>query len=180
MCIAFLLFGYINTYPALFGQVYSVGEATANFYNSLNGIFGIPACIIGGVLVSKTGKPYLIALIGGVGAIATCALNLALGAGPAAYVLHAGISALFIGGFALTANLCIAPRLARTPSLIGYTMSFVNMLYYVGIFACPLLILGLAGDGSGWGAATVLMAAVAAAAVALMAFLTFSRKKSAA
>ncbi|MDR2670445.1 MAG: MFS transporter [Oscillospiraceae bacterium] len=177
LCIAFLLYSYIATYPQLFSGVYGVSAETANFYNSLNGIFGVPACIIGGWLVNRTRRPYLIALVGCVGAIVTCSANLLLG--PATYVLHAGASSLFIGGFALTANLCVAPQLAKSPRYIGYTMSFVNLLYYIGIFASTPLVLSMV-DRGGWRLATILMTAVAVAALLLMGVLMLLRRKSAA
>ncbi|MDR0671288.1 MAG: MFS transporter, partial [Oscillospiraceae bacterium] len=168
---------YIYTYPQLFTEQYGVDVGTANFYNSLNGIFGVPACIIGGWLVNRTKRPYLIALAGCAGAIVVCAVNMLLG--PATYVLHAGASSLFIGGFALTANLCIAPQLAKSPHYIGYTMSFVNLLYYIGIFASTPLVLSMVGQG-GWRLATILMVAVAAAALLLMGVLTLLQRKGAA
>lgn len=66
-CIAFVLFGFITCYPQLFQGYYGLTAETANFYSSLNGLFGIPFCILCGVLVEKTGKPFVIAIIGAVG-----------------------------------------------------------------------------------------------------------------
>lgn len=71
-CIAFVLFGFITCYPQLFQGYYGLTAETANFYSSLNGLFGIPFCILCGVLVEKTGKPFVIAIIGAVGTALLC------------------------------------------------------------------------------------------------------------
>ena len=46
MLMAFILFGFITCYPLLFTGYYHLAPEKANFYSSLNGLFGIPACIV--------------------------------------------------------------------------------------------------------------------------------------
>jgi predicted MFS family arabinose efflux permease len=172
-CVGFALFAYITCYPALFTGVYGLDQGTANAYSGLNGLFGIPACVFCGILIDKVKKPYAIALIGRVGTIAVVAFNLLLG--PSTFVLHLALTALFIGGIGITANLCIGPTLAKSPSNIGYTMSFINLLYYVGVFACTPAILWLV-EISGWGAATTLLVIVSIVATLSAGILALPQK----
>jgi len=176
LCIAFLLLAYSTCYPALFTGAYGLDQGTANSYTGLNGLFGIPACILCGILIDKVKKPYLIAMAGRIGTIAVVAVNLLLG--PSTFVLHLALTALLIGGIGITSNLCIGPTLAKSPSYIGYTMSFINLLYYVGVFACTPAILWLV-ETAGWGAATTLLVIVTIAATLSAAILTLPQKSTA-
>ncbi|MDR2163758.1 MAG: MFS transporter [Clostridiales Family XIII bacterium] len=177
LCVSFLLYGYIYLYPALFQMQYGLSVETANLYNSINGLCGIPACVIGGVLISKTGKPFVVLLIGCLGAILTAALNMSLGSGAAIQIAHLIMCSFFIGGFALTANLCIVPILAKSPAYIGYSMAIINMCYFIGISLCTPMILAMVNVG-GWQQGTLLMVGVAVVAMifAVLA-MTASRKK---
>lgn len=156
-CVAFVLFGFITCYPQIFNY-YGLSPETANFYSSLNGLFGIPVCIICGLLVEKTGKPFLLAIIGAIGCIGLCFSIPYLG--PSTYIIHVIISAICPGGLVMTSVFCIVPQLAKRPALIGYSMSFVNLLYFIGVFCCTPLILGIAGGAGGWKSASLLMTAV--------------------
>jgi predicted MFS family arabinose efflux permease len=172
-CIAFLLFSYITTYPVLFSGFYGIEAGLANFYSSLNGLSGVPACILVGILIEKTKKPRMLALVGCIGAAITAAFNLKLG--PYTYPLHSILSSLFIGGFALTANFCIGPQLARSPEYLAYTMAFINLLYYGGVFASTPVILSVV-EKAGWQSATILMVCVALVAALCMTALLYSEK----
>jgi predicted MFS family arabinose efflux permease len=176
-CIAFILFGYITCYPLIFMKVYGETAEAANKYTALNGLFGIFACVFCGILIDKLKKPYAIALIGRAGAIVTVALTLALGT-PVSFIVHLFMVALLVGGIGITSNLCIGPALAKSPAHIGYTMSFINLLYYVGAFACTPVLTGVA-ETSGWGAAVAILAAVSIGAAVSAALLLVSRKKEA-
>jgi predicted MFS family arabinose efflux permease len=165
-CIAFILFGYITCYPLIFMNVYGQTAEAANRYTALNGLFGIFACIFCGVLIDKLKKPYAVALIGRAGTIVTVAFTMSL-ASPAGFIVHLFMVALLVGGIGVTSNLCIGPTLAKSPAYIGYNMSFINLLYYIGAFACTPVLLG-AAESSGWGAAELIMVIVSAAAAVLM------------
>jgi predicted MFS family arabinose efflux permease len=173
LCIAFVLFTYITCYPALFTGFYGLDQGTANSYNGLNGLFGIPACVFCGILIDKVKKPYTIALVGRIGTIITVAVNLLLG--PSTFVLHLALVALLIGGIGITSDLCIGPTLAKSSSYIGYSMSFINLLYYVGVFASTPLTLWLV-ETSGWGAATTLLIIVSIVATVLAGILALPQK----
>jgi predicted MFS family arabinose efflux permease len=174
-CIAFILFGYITCYPLIFMNVYGQTAEAANMYTALNGLFGIFACIFCGVLIDKLKKPYAIALIGRAGTIITVAFTMSLGS-PASFIVHLFMVALLVGGIGITSNLCIGPALAKSPALIGYSMSFINLLYYIGAFACTPVLLG-AAEASGWGAAVAILAVISVAATILTALLLIPSKK---
>ena len=163
-CIAFVLFGFITCYPQLFQGYYGLTAETANFYSSLNGLFGIPFCILCGVLVEKTGKPFVIAIIGAVGTALLCYTMPYLG--PSTYIVHVLVSAICPGGLVMTSIFCLAPMLSKRPALIGYSMSIINMLYYIGVFASTPVIVGAAS--SSWKSASLIMTAAAAGAVVLL------------
>jgi predicted MFS family arabinose efflux permease len=167
-CIAFLLFSYVTTYPALFSGFYGLEAGTANFFSSFNGLSGILFCILSGLIIEKTNKPYLVALTGSIGAALAAFFNLSLG--PSTYIIHAILTSLFIGGLALTANFCIGPQLAKNTEDMGYTMAFINLFYYSGVFFCTPAILGIV-ENDGWQSATKVLVAVAAAAAGLMVLL---------
>lgn len=174
LCIAFVLFSYITTYPVFFMQNYGLDAASANSLSGINGLFGIVSCIICGILIDRLKAPYLIALLGRAGTILVVAVNLVL-PNYGAYIAHAFAVALLIGGLSLTSDLCIGPTLAKNQSYIGYSMSFINLLYYVGVFACTPVILFVV-EKSGWGAATGLLMAVTVVCTILMAILAFTQK----
>jgi predicted MFS family arabinose efflux permease len=158
-CIAFIIFSYAYCYPVIFQNVYSLSSETANNYASLSGIFGIFFGITCGILIEKIGKPYVISFVGRIGIIITVALTLALGTSSLAYIMHILATALFGGGICMTANLVIGPTLAKSPAHIGYTMSLINMLFYIGSVACSPVMLGLAA-GPGWGTAILVVVIV--------------------
>lgn len=164
-CIAFVLFGFITCYPQLFQGYYGLSPQTANFYSSLNGLFGIPFCILCGVLVERTGKPFAIALAGAAGTALLCVTMPYLG--PSTYVVHVLVSAVCPGGLVMTSIFCLAPMLSKRPALIGYSMSIINMLYYIGVFASTPVITGAAAVS--WKAASLIMAAAAIGAIVLLA-----------
>lgn len=148
-CIAFSLVTYLTTYPQLFRFYYNINPVKANFYASLNGLFGIIACVACGIIVDKIGKPVLICLLSFIGLTFTGYIVDLLT--PSTYVLHTFLSAVF-SGFAVTSILIIIPVIIEKPELVGYTISFNNLLYYIGSFFCTPIILGIV-DISGWNTA---------------------------
>ena len=139
MFMAFILFGLITCYPLLFSGYYHLAPETANFYSSLNGLFGIPACIFCGILAEKTGNPCRAAMIGAVGTAAVGLTMLLLT--PGTYALHVLFSAVFPGGLVMTSIFCMAPAIAKRKEQIGYYMAVVNLMYYTGVFfATPVMV----------------------------------------
>mgnify|MGYP000855211223 CR=1 FL=1 len=157
LCLAFVLFGFITCYPQLFTGYYGLPETQANFYSSLNGLFGIPVCIICGIVVEKTGKPFTVAMIGAIGCIVLCLTIPYLTA--STYIAHVIVSAICPGGLVMTSVFIIVPQLTERPALIGYSMSFINLMYYIGVFASTPVILGAANGAGGWKSASLLMTA---------------------
>lgn len=162
-CVAFVLFAFITTYPQIFSDFYELDPVKSNFYASLNGLFGIPFCIIGGAIVDKTGKPLLLSLISFIVLIGVGFTTTLLG--PSTFVLHLLLSAIF-PGFIITSMFIVAPSIAKRPAYIGHTVAFVNLIYYVAVFASTPIVLG-AAESSGWAAAKNIMTAVAAVGAVL-------------
>ncbi|MDR2106229.1 MAG: MFS transporter [Coriobacteriales bacterium] len=145
--LSFVLFAFITCYPQLFA-FYQLSQETSNFYASLNGLFGIPVCIVAGLVIERTGKPFIVAIIGAIGCILLgCTVPLLA---PGLYVWHVIASAIFPGGLALTSIFIIVPRLARSPQLIGLTMGILNTLYYIGVFASTPVITALSQNNTNW------------------------------
>jgi len=78
----------------------------------------------------------------------------------------------------IPANLAIAPGVARKPVLIGYTVSIVNMIYYVGIFIGAPLVLGSV-EKTGWNSGVIILTVVSIVGFLFMiCFMSLSRKKN--
>ncbi|MGI6361842.1 MAG: CynX/NimT family MFS transporter [Bacillota bacterium] len=176
-CVAFVLFTFITIYPTMFQDFYNLEVTTANFYAGLNGLFGIPFCIIAGIIIDKTGKPALLTLYSFILMAFTCFITAVLG--PKTYVLHTLLIAISCG-FVIPAVLAIAPSIAKKPILIGYTVAFINMIYYVGIFiGAPVILAAVAS--SGWQTAANILGLVAIIGIIFsIIYLLISRKKVAA
>ncbi len=173
-CGAFILFTFITIYPTLFSGLYQLDVSTANFYAGLNGLFGIPFCIITGILIDKTSKPALISFFGFIILVVACAITAILGT--PTYILHTLMTAVG-AGFVIAAILAAAPSIAKKPILIGYTVAFINLVYYIGVFVGAPATLG-AVESSGWqaGANVLTIVAVIGLAVSLIYMLTNRRK----
>lgn len=159
LCLSFVLFGFITCYPYIFGA-YGISQTTSAFLSSLNGLFGIPVCIICGIVVGKTGKPFAVCIIGAIGCALTCFFIPHLGTSMVAYVIHVIASAIFPGGLVMTSVFIIVPQLAKRPALIGLSMGLLNTLYYIGVFLSTPVLNVLAGPStspSDWNTGSLLM-----------------------
>lgn len=170
-CLMFVLFGLLTCYPQLFTEYYQVSPERANYLTGLNGLFGIPACIFSGILIERTGKPFWAAVIGSIGTMALAWTITALSAGT--YVTHVAASAIMPGGLASTAIFILIPMLATNAKLIGYSLSFGNAMYYLGVLLSTPLIVSFAQ--SSWMDVRLLLTAAALAAVVLL--VVFFRKE---
>lgn len=147
LCLSFVLFGLMTCYPQIFAY-YGIDQETANFYSSLNGLFGIPVCIICGIVVGKTGKPFAVAALGAIGcALMTFAIPYL---GPSTYIVHVLASAIFPGGLIMTSIFIFTPQLAKRPALIPLSMGLLNTLYYVGVFASTPVVTALSENNTNW------------------------------
>lgn len=164
MLMAFILFGFITCYPLLFTSYYHLAPEKANFYSSLNGLFGIPACIVCGILAEKTGNPCRAAMAGAVGTVIAGFTMLILT--PGTYVVHVLASAVFPGGLVMTSIFCMVPAIAKRKESVGYYMAVVNLLYYTGVFfATPVMVKLMEVS---WPAAAGTVAVMAAASLVFL------------
>ena len=161
LCLAFVLFGFITCNASLF-QAYGISQQASAFYASLNGLIGIPTCIIAGMVIGKSGKPFDVAVIGAVLCASICFCMPHLGSAPAAYIAYALATGIVPGGMIMTSMFIFTPQLAKRPALIGLSMGLLNTLYYIGVFLCTPVITALAGDNASpanWTAPSLLMTA---------------------
>lgn len=164
MLMAFILFGFITCYPLLFTGYYHLAPEKANFYSSLNGLLGIPACIVCGILAEKTGNPCRVAMAGAVGTVIAGFTMLILT--PGTYVVHVLASAVFPGGLVMTSIFCMVPAIAKRKESVGYYMAVVNLLYYTGVFfATPVMVKLMEVS---WPAAAGTVAVMAAASLVFL------------
>jgi hypothetical protein len=105
-------------------------------------------CIIAGLVVEKTGKPFIVAMIGAIGCILLALTAPMLG--EATYIWHVIASGILPGGLVMTSIFIITPRICRTPALIGLTMGILNTLYYIGVFASTPLTMALSNNNTDW------------------------------
>lgn len=164
MLMAFILFGFITCYPLLFTGYYHLAPEKANFYSSLNGLFGIPACIVCGILAEKTGNPCRVAMAGAVGTVIAGFTMLILN--PETYVVHVLASAVFPGGLVMTSIFCMVPAIAKRKESVGYYMAVVNLLYYTGVFFATLVMVKLMEVS--WPAAAGTVAVMAAVSLVFL------------
>lgn len=176
-CVGFVLYFFMTNYPVLFGSVYGLDAGTANFYASLNGLWGIPFCIVGGIIIDRIGAkrtPILMAVSFALLA-ATCLMMTILG--EPTYILHTFLAAVF-PGLILPAIAFLVPRVVSNPGQIGYGMAIVSMLYSLGIFVGnPIVMYAIQGSGS-WSIGAYILAAVCILGVALaLIFNAIAKKK---
>lgn len=139
MLTSFILFGFMTCYSLLFTEYYHLAAKEANFYAGLNGLFGIPACILCGVLTEKTKNPCAVAKAGVIGTMVTTATMLLLT--PQTYLIHVLATAVFPGGFVMTSVFCMIPQAAGETEAVGYCSAVVNLFYYIGVFfSTPVLV----------------------------------------
>lgn len=161
LCLAFVLFGFITCNASLF-QAYGIDQQASAFYASLNGLIGIPTCIISGIVIGKSGKPFTVAIIGAAICAVICFFMPHLGSSPVAYILYALATGIVPGGMIMTSMFIFTPQLAKRPALIGLSMGMLNTLYYIGVFLSTPVITALAGDNASpanWTAPSLLMTA---------------------
>ncbi|MBP1039495.1 MFS transporter [Vagococcus sp. BWB3-3] len=133
------MYTFIAIYPLLYIDFYGVTTATANFYASLFGLFGIPFGVVAGMLIDKTQKPKQL--------IALSFIVMALSSIGALYLDNSN-ARFIIQLFCLSSSCSLAsssvtitvPKSVSEP-LIGYAMSFVNLFYYSSIVIGPPLVM---------------------------------------
>ncbi|HIT44862.1 MAG TPA: MFS transporter [Candidatus Aphodovivens excrementavium] len=176
LTLGFVLYFFLNNYPSLFMTVYDVDAAGATFYSSLNNLFSIPFCILGGFIVDRLGlkgTPILLAA-SAVCVIVACAFMTRLT--PSLFVVHTLVIAAF-PGLMYTACNYLVPRDVDNPMQISYGIALMTLFYSVGIFiGCPIVLYAIAGTGS-WETGGYVLAAVMAIGLAfILAYMAISKK----
>lgn len=161
LTIGFFLYFYMNNYPQVFTAVYGLDAQTANFYGSLNGLWGIPGCIFGGFLLDKLGKRGAPKLDLVCFAVMLVAAFITTGLNPSLYILHTILTAVF-PGLVLTAGNFLVPQIVREPEDIGYGIGALGLFYNIGIFIGNPIILNAVQATGDWNMASIILAAVSA------------------
>ncbi|MBP9483876.1 MAG: MFS transporter [Negativicutes bacterium] len=156
-CMAFVLFTFITVYPQIFMGFYGLSPESANFYTSLFGLFGIPFGAVAGYAIDKTGKPGMVTFVSfavmTLATLYTVFLN-----GSATYVIQVFLLSTAIS-LASTSVMITVPRIVKRKELLGYSLSFVTQMYYIGIFIGSPLVLWMV-ERSSWVAGIYLMTGV--------------------
>ncbi len=172
----FVLYFFLNNYPTVFGAVYELEPSTANFYGSLNGLFGIPFCIIGGFIVNKLGvkgTPILMlvsALILALAGFITTSLD------PSMFIVHILLTAAF-PGLILTSYNYLIPFCVGNPIQIGYGIGMMSLAQNIGIFVGSPTVLYAVEMTGGWPVASIALGCVALiGVVAILIYMALSKK----
>ncbi|MBO0441292.1 MFS transporter [Candidatus Enterococcus ikei] len=170
-CMAFILFAFINLYPLIYAQYYGLSESLANNYTGYFGLFGIPFGALAGYLIDKTRKGKLIIF---------CSFVLMLAA--TFWMGHLSSSFTFIAqlfilsaGASLSSScvMILAPKVVEDKRLIGASISFINLFYYIGIFIGTPLVTKVSEISQSWLPAIYLLGGIGI--LALLAVFGFIR-----
>ena len=173
-CVAFILFTFITVYPQLFMENYHLDQATAGFYAGLNGLFGIPFCIVAGIIIDKFKNAPLLVVISFIGLAVACFITTMLSS--TTYVLHTLLTAMFCG-LVIPGVLYIAPGMAKRPALIGYTVALVNLVYFIAIFAGVPVVMSAVAK-SGWqSGANILVGVAILGALTMLVFMATNKRR---
>lgn len=175
-CMAFILFAFINLYPVIYTQYYGLSENLANSYTGYFGLFGIPFGALAGFLIDRLKKGQVIIF---------CSFLLMLVATFWMGYLNSNIT--FITQlFALSAGaslssscvMILAPKVVKQERLIGASISFINLFYYIGIFIGTPLVTKVSEIGDSWLTAIYLLVAVGIIAlIAVIGFIRLNKHK---
>ena len=179
LVIGFFLYFFMTNYPTVFGTVYGVDAATANFYGGLNGLWGIPGCILGGYLLDRLGKKGAAKLDLVCFAVMAVAGLMLTALVPGLYIVHTVLTSVF-PGLVLTAGNYLIPRCVDSPAQIGYGIGTLGLFYNIGIFAGnPIIMYAVQGTGD-WSMASYILTAVSVVGfVAVIIYLSIAKKRDA-
>lgn len=169
-CLCYVLYSLITCYPQVF-VFYGLSSEFSNLLTSLNGLVGIPMSIISGIIIGKTGKPYTVAIVGGIGALVVCATLPFLG--DATYALNVIGSAVFPGGIVISPLFVLAPLLVKRPEYGPMATSLMNTFFYLGQLISTPVTTALSAGNTTWTAPAI---ALSCGCIGLIAFLVASEK----
>ncbi|WP_430608097.1 hypothetical protein IGJ55_001701 [Enterococcus sp. AZ170] len=168
-CMAFILFAFINLYPQIYRQQYGLSESLANSYTGYFGLFGIPFGALAGYLIDRTKKGQVMIF---------CSFLLMLAATFWMGYLSSNVT-FIMQLFALSAGaslssscvMILAPKVVKQDRLIGASVSFINLFYYVGIFVGTPIVTKLSEGDQSWQNSTYLLSGIGV--IALLAVVGF-------
>ncbi|BDR56965.1 MFS transporter [Xylocopilactobacillus apis] len=173
--MAFVLYSFITLYPLLFTNFYHIGDNQANFLSSLFGLFGVPFGLLAGYLMDRFPlKGKIITLISFILMTVSCLPML---------MLHGTFSYIFqvfcLSATIMMASSCVmvlAPKTVNSPQQVGYAVSFVNFLYYIGIIIGTPIVTDMIGIS--WYAASWLLGGICLlGTLCIFMFIIFSNRK---
>ncbi|RHW45446.1 MFS transporter [Bombilactobacillus bombi] len=173
--MAFVLYAFITLYPLLFTNFYHVSANQANFLASLFGLFGVPFGLLAGYLMDKFPQHNsLITLIAFVLMTLSCIPMLWLH-GTVSYI----VQVFCLSATIMMASSCVmvlAPKTVAAGQLVGYAVSFVNFLYYIGIIIGTPIVTSMIEIS--WSAASWLLGGVCLlGAISIIMFIIFNHRK---
>lgn len=174
-CMAFILFAFINLYPQIYIQQYGLSEVLANRYTGYFGLFGIPFGALAGYLIDKTKKGKMIIFCS---FVLMLVATLWMGFLSSNFTFIAQLFALSAGAsLASSCVMILAPKVVKQEQLIGASISFINLFYYVGIFIGTPLVTKVSESSESWSMAIYLLGGVGLLAVfAILGFIKMSKK----
>ncbi|GGC81682.1 MFS transporter [Enterococcus wangshanyuanii] len=175
--MAFILFAFINLYPLIYTQLYGLSETLANRYTGYFGLFGIPFGAVAGYLIDKTKKGKIV--------IVCSFLLLSISTLWMAFLSN---EVMFIGQlFTLSAGaslasscvMILAPKVVGQEQLIGSSISFINLFYYIGIFIGTPIVTEISEEYQSWTIAIYLLSGIGIfSLLAIIAFVKVNREKT--
>lgn len=157
-CMSFVLFTFINIYPLLYTQQYHLSELIANRYAGYFGLFGIPFGALAGYLIDKTKKGHFIILASFM--LMTLSALAANYMGTTGSFLSQSLALSAGAGLSSACVMTLTPSVVTNPRLIGASISFVNFIYYIGIFIGTPLTTKIAERSDSWHTGIWLLSAV--------------------
>lgn len=174
-CMAFILFAFINLYPLIYMQYYGLSESLANNYTGYFGLFGIPFGAVAGYLIDRTKKGQVIIFCS---FVLMLAATFWMGHLSGKFTFIAQLFALSAGAsLASSCVMILAPKVVKQERLIGASISFINLFYYVGIFIGTPIVTKVSEVSQSWTAAIYLLGGVGAfALLAVLGFIKLNKK----
>ncbi|MEI5992491.1 MFS transporter [Candidatus Enterococcus mansonii] len=174
-CMAFVLFTFINLYPLIYEQLYGLSETLANRYTGYFGLFGIPFGALAGYLIDKTKKGQVIILFS---FLLMLVATFWMGYLSSSFTFIAQLFALSAGAsLSSSCVMILAPNSVKQERLIGASISFINLFYYIGIFIGTPLVTKVSEYNHSWLTAIYLLSGVGLAAVfAIFGFVKVNKK----
>ncbi|WP_086444436.1 MFS transporter [Candidatus Enterococcus lemimoniae] len=176
-CMAFILFAFINLYPQIYTQLYGLSETLANSYTGYFGLFGIPFGALAGYLIDKTKKGQVIIFCS---FLLMLAATFWMGFLSNSFTFFAQLFALSAGAsLASSCVMILVPKIVKEEQLIGTSISFINLFYYIGIFIGTPIVIKISDSSQSWIIAIYLLSGVGVIAlIAVFGFVKLTKQNA--